>query len=129
MKDLDNVLGGKYFNVVDPNTIALAVKGVGDVSQAVKRPDLGKLISQRCGRKGLGYVFSRKKKNDFSKCSQQVTDDWNKQYNTTTTTIVSGGDSEATKSLMQQQSSNTNKILIGLGIVVIGLVSYIAFKK
>ena len=30
---------------------------------------------------------------------------------------------------MQQQSANTNKILIGLGIVVIGLVGYIAIKK
>jgi|LakMenEpi03Aug12_release.lakeMendotaPanAssembly.Ray.scaffolds.fasta_scaffold267941_4 hypothetical protein len=129
MRDIDNILGGKYLNVVDPNTIALAVKGVGDVSQALKRPDLGKLIAQRCGRKGVGYVFSRKKKNDFSKCSQNVTNDWNKQYNTTATTIGSGDDSEATKSLMEQQSKNTNKILIGLGIIVVGLVGYIAIKK
>ena len=129
MSDIDNVLGSKYFNVVDPNTIALAVKGVGDISQSLKRPDLGKLISQRCGRKGWGYVFSRKKKDDFAKCSQNVTDDWNKQYNTTATIIGGGDDSEATKSLMQQQSANTNKILIGLGIVVIGLVGYIAIKK
>lgn len=127
MSDIDNVLGSKYFNVVDPNTIALAVKGVGDISQALKRPDLGKLISQRCGRKGWGYVFNRKKKDEFSKCSQNVTDDWNKQYNTNPTTILSGED--VTKSLNEQQASNTNKILIGLGIVVIGLVGYIAIKK
>ncbi len=129
MKDIDNVLGTKYFNVIDPNTIALGVKGLGDVSQALKRPDLGKLIAQRCGRKGYGYVFSKAKRDKYAECSQKVTDDWNKQYNTTATTIVSGGDSEATKSLMEQQTANTNKILIGLGIVVIGLVGYIAIKK
>lgn len=127
MSDIDNVLGSKYFNVVDPNTIALAVKGVGDISQALKRPDLGKLISQRCGRKGWGYVFSRKKKDEFSKCSQNVTDDWNKQYNTNPTTILSGED--INKSLNEQQASNTNKILIGLGIVVVGFLGYIAIKK
>lgn len=127
MSDIDNVLGSKYFNVVDTNTIALAVKGVGDISQALKRPDLGKLISQRCGRKGWGYVFSRKKKDEFSKCSQNVTDDWNKQYNTNPTTILSGED--INKSLNEQQASNTNKILIGLGIVVVGFLGYIAIKK
>jgi len=129
MKDIDYILRSqKYLNVVDPNTIAVAVKGVGDVSQAFTKPDLGKLIAQRCGRKGLGYVFSRKKKKKFAKCSQSVTDDWNKQY-VAPITIPNAGVSEDAKSLMQQQSSNTNKILIALGVVVLSLVGYIAIKK
>jgi ribosomal protein L7Ae-like RNA K-turn-binding protein len=134
MKDIDNILGGKYLNAVDPLTAGLESVGKiaeagGKVAQSMEKPDLGKLVAQRCGRKGVGYVFSKNKREAFDKCAQKVTDDWNKQYNTTATTIMSGGDSEATKSLMQQQSANTNKILIGLGIVVIGLVGYIAIKK
>lgn len=134
MNDIDNILGGKYLNAVDPLTAGLETVGKiadvqGKIVTSVTRADLGKLIAQRCGRKGVGYVFSKNKRDAFSECSQQVTDDWNKQYNTTATTIVSGGDSEATKSLMEQQSKNTNKILIGLGIIVVGLVGYIAIKK
>lgn len=73
--------------------------------------------------------LAKKKKKKFAKCSQKVMDDWNTQYNTTTPIITSGGFSEDAKSLSQQQSSNTNKILIGLGIVVLGLVGYISLKK
>ena len=133
MKDIDKVLGAKYLNAVDPITAAIETAGktteaIGKVSQSVEKPDVGKLIAQRCGRKGLGYVFNKSKRDEFSKCSQKVTDDWNKQYNTTATTITSGG-TDTTKSLMEQQSSNTNKILIGLGIVVIGFLGYMAIKK
>lgn len=133
MKDIDKVLGAKYLNAVDPLTAGLETVGKvadleGKVVTSVTRADLGKLIAQRCGRKGVGYVFSKSKRDEFSKCSQQVTDDWNKQYNTTATTITSGG-TDTTKSLMEQQSSNTNKILIGLGIVVIGFLGYMAIKK
>jgi len=129
MKDIDNVLGGKrYFNAsADP--VSAVAEAVGKTADSFKKPDLGKLIAQKCGRKGFGYVFNKSKRDAFKKCADETTNDWNKQYNTTATTILSGGDSEATKSLMQQQSANTNKILIGLGIVVIGLVGYIAIKK
>jgi hypothetical protein len=129
MRDIDNILGGKkYFNAsADP--VSAVAEAVGKTADSFKKPDLGKLIAQKCGRKGIGYVFNKSKRDEFKKCSDQATTDWNKQYNTTATTIVSGVDSEATKSLMEQQSANTNKILIGLGIVVIGLVGYIAIKK
>ena len=129
MKDIDNILGGKKYFSVSADPVSAVAEAVGKTADSFKKPDLGKLIAQKCGRKGLGFVFNKSKRDAFKKCSDEATNDWNKQYNTTATTIVSGGDSEATKSLMEQQSSNTNKILIGLGIVVIGLIGYIAIKK
>ena len=125
MSDIDNVLGSKYFNAVD--TIGAVAQAVGKTADALKKPDLGKLISQKCGRKGLGFVFNKSKRDAFKKCADETTNDWNKQYNTTATTILSGED--VTKSLNEQQASNTNKILIGLGIVVVGFFGYIAIKK
>jgi len=134
MKDIDNVLGTKYLNAVDPVTAGLEAVGKvadleGKVVTSVTKPDLGKFVAQRCGRKTFGYTFSKSKRDDFKKCAQNATDDWNKQYNTTATTIMSGG-TDTTKSLANDQAlSNTNKILIGLGIVVVGLVAYMAYKK
>jgi len=130
MKDIDNVLGGKYFNVsADP--VTAVADALGKTAESFKKPDIGKFVAQKCGRKGFGYLFNKSKRDAFEKCSKEATDDFNKQYTTTATTITStnGGESEATKSLMEQQSANTNKILIGLGIIVIGLVGYIAIKK
>jgi hypothetical protein len=134
MKDIDNVLGAKYLNAVDPLTAGLESVGKvadlgGKVVTSVTKPDLGKFVAQRCGRKTFGYAFSKSKRDDFKKCAQNATDDWNKQYNTTATTIMSGG-TDTTKSLGNDQAlSNTNKILIGLGIVVVGLVAYMVYKK
>lgn len=125
MKDIDKVLGAKYLNAVDP--VSAVAEAVGKTADSLKKPDLGKLIAQKCGRKGLGFVFNKSKRDAFKKCADEATNDWNKQYNTTATTIVSGED--VNKSLNEQQASNTNKILIGLGIVVVGLVGYIAIKK
>lgn len=127
MKDIDKVLGSKFYNAsADP--VSAVAEAVGKTADSFKKPDLGKLIAQKCGRKGLGYVFNKSKRDEFKKCADEATTDWNKQYNTTATTITSGG-TDTTKSLMEQQSSNTNKILIGLGIVVIGFLGYIAIKK
>jgi hypothetical protein len=127
MKDLDNVLGGKYFNAsADP--VSAVAEAVGKSADAFKKPDIGKFVAQRCGRKGVGYVFSKNKRDIFEKCSKEATNDFNKQYTTTATTITSGG-TDVNKSLTEQQLSNTNKILIGLGVVVVGLVTYIAIKK
>jgi hypothetical protein len=125
MKDIDKVLGAKYLNAVDP--VSAVAEAVGKTADSFKKPDLGKLIAQKCGRKGLGFVFNKSKRDTFKKCSDEATNDWNKQYNTTATTILSGED--VNKSLNEQQSSNTNKILIGLGIVVVGFLGYIAIKK
>lgn len=125
MKDIDKVLGAKYLNAVDP--VSAVAEAVGKTADSLKKPDLGKLIAQKCGRKGLGYVFNKSKRDAFKKCADEATNDWNKQYNTTATTIVSGED--VNKSLNEQQASNTNKILIGLGIVVVGFLGYIAIKK
>jgi hypothetical protein len=134
MKDIDNVLGTKYLNAVDPVTAGLEAVGKvadleGKVVTSVTKPDLGKFVAQRCGRKTFGYTFSKSKRDDFKKCAQNATDDWNKQYNPTSTitNLTNAGDTN--KSLSEQQSSNTNKILIGLGIVVVGLVAYMAYKK
>lgn len=126
MKDIDKVLGSKYFNAsADP--VSAVAEAVGKTADSFKKPDLGKLIAQKCGRKGLGFVFNKSKRDAFKKCSDEATNDWNKQYNTTATTILSGED--VNKSLNEQQASNTNKILIGLGIVVVGFLGYIAIKK
>lgn len=125
MKDIDKVLGAKYLNAVDP--VSAVAEAVGKTADSLKKPDLGKLIAQKCGRKGLGFVFNKSKRDAFKKCADEATNDWNKQYNTTATTIVSGED--VNKSLNEQQASNTNKILIGLGIVVVGFLGYIAIKK
>lgn len=125
MKDIDKVLGAKYLNAVDP--VSAVAEAVGKTADSLKKPDLGKLIAQKCGRKGLGFVFNKSKRDAFKKCADEATKDWNKQYNTTATTIVSGED--VNKSLNEQQASNTNKILIGLGIVVVGFLGYIAIKK
>ena len=125
MKDIDKVLGAKYLNAVDP--VSAVAEAVGKTADSFKKPDLGKLIAQKCGRKGLGFVFNKSKRDAFKKCADETTNDWNKQYNTTATTILSGED--VTKSLNEQQASNTNKILIGLGIVVVGFLGYIAIKK
>jgi hypothetical protein len=130
MKDLDNVLGGKYLNAsADP--VSAVAEALGKTADSFKKPDIGKFVAQKCGRKGIGFVFNKSKRDAFDKCLKEATDDFNKQYTPIATTITStnGGDSEATKSLIEQQSSNTNKILIGLGIIVIGLVGYIAIKK
>jgi|688.fasta_scaffold115842_3 hypothetical protein len=128
MEDIDNVLGSKkYFNAsADP--VSAVAEAVGKSADAFKKPDIGKFVAQRCGRKGLGFVFNKSKRDAFEKCSKEATDDFNKQYTTTATTISSGG-TDVNKSLTEQQLSNTNKILIGLGVVVVGLVTYIAIKK
>jgi hypothetical protein len=128
MEDIDNVLGSKkYFNAsADP--VSAVAEAVGKSADAFKKPDIGKFVAQRCGRKGVGYVFSKNKRDIFEKCSKEATDDFNKQYTTTATTITNGG-TDVNKSLTEQQLSNTNKILIGLGVVVVGLVAYIAIKK
>lgn len=129
MKDIDSVLGSKkYLNAVDP--VSAVAEAVGKTADSFKKPDIGKYVAQRCGRKGFGYIFNKSKRDEFAKCSKEATDDYNKQYNTTATTITSGtGTQDSTKSLMEQQTSNTNKILIGLGIVVVGFLGYIAIKK
>ena len=128
MEDIDNILGSKkYFNAsADP--VSAVAEAVGKTADSFKKPDIGKFVAQRCGRKGFGFVFNKKKRDAFEKCSKEATDDFNKQYTTTATTITSGG-TDVNKSLTEQQLSNTNKILIGLGVVVVGLVAYIAFKK
>jgi hypothetical protein len=128
MKDIDNILGSKkYFNAsADP--VSAVAEAVGKTADSFKKPDIGKFVAQRCGRKGIGYVFKKSKREDFEKCSKQATEDFNKQYNPTTTTINNVG-ADVNKSLTDQQSSNSNKILIGFGIVVIALFGYIAIKK
>jgi hypothetical protein len=129
MLDIDNILGSKKYFYVSADPVSAVAEAIGKTADSFKKPDLGKLIAQKCGRKGFGYVFNKSKKDEFKKCSDDATTDWNKQYNTTATTITNVGDNENTKSLMEQQSANTNKILIGLGVVVVGLIGYIAIKK
>ena len=126
MEDIDNVLGGRYYYSLD--AVTAVATAVGQTAVALNKPELGKLIAQRCGRKGIGYIFSRRKRDEFRDCSEQTTNDYNQQYNVPIAPTTNT-DLEETKSLMEQQSSNTNKILIGLGIAVIGLLGYIAIKK
>ena len=129
MEDIDNVLGSKkYFNAsADP--VSAVAEAVGKTADSFKKPDIGKFVAQRCGRKGFGFVFNKSKREAFDKCSKEATDDFNKQYNPTSTIITTANGGDVNKSLNDQQSSSTNKILIGLGIVVVGLVAYIAIKK
>jgi len=129
MKDIDNILGSKkYFNAsADP--VSAVAEAVGKSADAFKKPDIGKFVAQRCGRKGVGFVLNKSKKKAFAKCSKEATDDFNKQYNPIITTITTANGGDVNKSVTDQQSSGTNKILIGLGVVVIGLVTYIGIKK
>jgi hypothetical protein len=132
MRDLDYILSGKkYLNAVDPVTATIESVGKvaeagGKVAQSVEKPELGKLIAQRCGRKGFGYVFSKRKRDEFGKCADKVTENWNKQYQTPTTQTTS---EDTTKSLIEQ-TSKTNKILLAVvGLGVLGLFGYLVVKK
>lgn len=132
MKDnIDSLLGSKaYLNAVDPVTAGLetvtSVANLGSSGiKAVTKPDMGKYVAQRCGRKSFGYLFNKKKRNEFKECAQKATDDWNKQYNTTTTTITQG---DTTKSLGGDSKTNTI-LMVGFGVIALGLLSYIALKK
>jgi hypothetical protein len=132
MRDIDYILGSKkYLNAVDPVTATIESVGKvaeagGKVAQSIQKPDLGKLIAQRCGRKGFGYVFSKRKREEFGKCADSVTANWNKQYDVQ---IQQNASQDATKSLIEQ-TSKTNTILLGtIGIGVLGLLGYLVVKK
>lgn len=72
---------------------------------------------EACGRKGLGYLFSRRKRDEYQKCIDSAN------------SMPIGGSTNITPPPPPPQRSNT-MLFVGIGaVVVIGAVAYFVMRK
>jgi len=135
MKDIDFVLGNKYYNAIDPVSgtiqgVGMGIQGLGSIATAFKKDELEKRVVLACGRKNP--LWGKNKKAKYTECSAKIESEYRAsiQRQLDIESAKAQAEIEKAKSLQggNQGSSNT-PIFIGIGaVVVIGLVIFLMRK-